>query len=32
MYYGPEFVAERIQEWVEKRPTDTYFIEPGSDK
>ena len=27
---GPEFVADRIQEWVENRPTDTYFIEPGS--
>jgi transposase InsO family protein len=27
---GPEFVAARIQEWIEDRPTDTYFIEPGS--
>lgn len=27
---GPEFVANRIQEWIEKRPVDTYFIEPGS--
>lgn len=27
---GPEFVADRIQEWIEDRPTDTYFIEPGS--
>ena len=30
MYYGPEFVAERIQDWIKTRPTDTYFIEPGS--
>jgi putative transposase len=27
---GPEFVADRIQDWIETRPTDTYFIEPGS--
>ncbi|MCP4903273.1 MAG: IS3 family transposase [bacterium] len=27
---GPEFVADRIQEWIEDRPTDTYFIKPGS--
>lgn len=27
---GPEFVADRIQEWIKDRPTDTYFIEPGS--
>lgn len=27
---GPEFVAERIQEWIEERPVDTRFIEPGS--
>jgi transposase InsO family protein len=27
---GPEFVAERIQDWIKTRPTDTYFIEPGS--
>jgi hypothetical protein len=28
MYYGPEFVAEKIQDWIKTRPTDTYFIEP----
>jgi putative transposase len=27
---GPEFVAARIQGWIEDRPTDAYFIEPGS--
>ena len=27
---GPEFVADRIQEWIEDRPVDTYFIDPGS--
>lgn len=27
---GPEFVADRIQEWIKERPSDTYFIEPGS--
>lgn len=27
---GTEFVATRIQEWLEDRPTCTYFIEPGS--
>ena len=27
---GTEFVAARIQEWLEDRPTCTYFIEPGS--
>lgn len=27
---GPEFVADRIQEWIEDRPVDTRFIEPGS--
>jgi transposase InsO family protein len=27
---GPEFVAERIQEWIKDRSSDTYFIEPGS--
>jgi putative transposase len=27
---GPEFVADRIQEWIKDRPSDTYFIEPGS--
>jgi len=30
MYYGPEFVAEKIQDWIKTRPTDTFFIEPGS--
>ncbi|MBC8341695.1 MAG: transposase [Proteobacteria bacterium] len=25
-----DFVADRIQEWIKDRPTDTYFIEPGS--
>ena len=23
VYYGPEFVAEKIQEWIKNRPTDT---------
>jgi transposase InsO family protein len=27
---GAEFASKRIQEWIETRPTDTYFIEPGS--
>ena len=27
---GPEFVADRIQEWIKDRPSNTYFIEPGS--
>jgi putative transposase len=27
---GPEFVANRIQEWTQDRPVDTRFIEPGS--
>jgi len=27
---GTEFVAARIQEWIEDRPTCIYFIEPGS--
>ena len=27
---GSEFVASRIEEWIEDRPTDMYFIEPGS--
>jgi hypothetical protein len=26
---GPEFVASRIQEWAEDRPTDTDFIGHG---
>jgi putative transposase len=27
---GPEFVAEKIQDWIKTRPTGTFFIEPGS--
>jgi putative transposase len=27
---GPEFVAKCIEEWIEDRPVDTYYIEPGS--
>jgi putative transposase len=27
---GAEFASKRIEEWIETRPTDTYFIEPGS--
>jgi transposase InsO family protein len=27
---GAEFVAARIQGWIEDRPTDPYFIEPGT--
>ena len=27
---GSEFASDRIQEWIKSRPTDTYFIEPGS--
>ncbi len=27
---GPEFVADRVQEWIKNRPVDTKFIEPGS--
>jgi len=27
---GSEFASDRIQEWIKNRPTDTYFIEPGS--
>lgn len=30
MYHGPECVADRIQEWIQERPSDTDFIEPGS--
>jgi putative transposase len=30
MYYGPKFVAERIQDWIKALPTDPYFIELGS--
>jgi len=27
---GSEFASDRIQKWIKNRPTDTYFIEPGS--
>jgi putative transposase len=27
---GPEFVAERVQEWITDRPIDTKYIDPGS--
>jgi transposase InsO family protein len=27
---GAEFASKRIEEWIETRPTDTYFIEAGS--
>lgn len=27
---GAEFTSKRIEEWIDTRPTDTYFIEPGS--
>ncbi len=27
---GPEFVATRVQEWIDARPIDARFIEPGS--
>jgi len=30
MYYGSEFVAKKVQEWLEKRAIGALFIEPGS--
>jgi len=27
---GPEFVADRVQEWIKDRPIDTKYIDPGS--
>jgi hypothetical protein len=30
MYYGPEFVAKKVQEWIEARHINARFIDPGS--
>ena len=30
MYYGPEFVAKKVQDWIEERDIGAVFIEPGS--
>jgi len=30
MYYGPEMVATKLREWLEKLGTKTLYIEPGS--
>jgi hypothetical protein len=30
MYYGPEFVAKKVQEWIENRHINARFIDPGS--
>ncbi len=27
---GPEFVAKKVQDWIDQRPIDAHFIEPGS--
>ncbi len=27
---GPEFVAKKVQDWIEERPIDARFIDPGS--
>ena len=27
---GPEFVAKKVQDWIEERGIGTRFIEPGS--
>jgi putative transposase len=30
MYYGPEFVAKKVQGWIEARHINARFIDPGS--
>jgi transposase InsO family protein len=30
MYYGPECVAKKVQEWIEDRHINARFIDPGS--
>jgi putative transposase len=30
MYYGPEFVAKKVQDWIKDREIGALFIEPGS--
>ena len=30
MYYGPEFTATAVREWLERLGVGTLFIEPGS--
>ncbi len=30
MYYGPEFVAKAVQEWITAVGASTAYIEPGS--
>ena len=30
MYYGPEFTAHAVREWLDEVDVDTLFIEPGS--
>ncbi len=30
MYYGPEFAAKKVQEWIEDRHINARFIDPGS--
>ncbi len=30
MYYGPEFTAQAVREWLDGVDVETLFIEPGS--
>ena|SRR5210317_1621471 len=30
MYYGPEFIAQAVKDWLAKRSIGTHYIDPGS--